>query len=296
MDENLRARPFAWDDVEQLHQLVSSRWTVDGPDGQRRIGDFWWALRGTPEGDPLRHMQVWPRADGSLTACAWLDPPDTGDVIVAPDAEIALDKALDWLEKEHRVAGGGSPAIAVLAGDHWRAAALRQRAFAPSEAGNVRLSKALEAAPAPVPLPDGFSLRGVSSDTDIERRVFVETASFGTRITAEEWRSLMQRLPGYRTDLDLIAIAPDGSGASACTCWYDEQTGCGEFEAVGTAKAYQRMGIGKAVITEGLRRLYGLGATRAIVETTIGNTAAIALYESCGFEVIAKDYSWMKTH
>lgn len=105
---------------------------------------------------------------------------------------------------------------------------------------------------------------------------------------------MTRRLPGYRPELDLVVVAPDGTGASACTCWYDATTRCGEFEAVGTSKAYQRMGAGKAVIMEGLRRLHRLGATQAVVQTTMNNAPAIALYQSCGFEVVARDHSWVK--
>jgi ribosomal protein S18 acetylase RimI-like enzyme len=48
------------------------------------------------------------------------------------------------------------------------------------------------------------------------------------------------------------------------------------------------------VITEGLRRLHHLGATQAVVQTTIGNGPAIALYRSSGFESVAEDHVWTK--
>ena len=298
MNETGSSRPFAWDDVPALHELVKSRWAVDGAHGQRRIGDFWWALRNTPADDTLAHMQVWPRGDGSLMAVAWLDPPEMGDVIVeadAPAAESVFDRALDWLEEEHRVAGSGGLSIVVLAGDERCAEGLRRRGYTPGKGGNVRFWRALESSPVPSPLPDGASLRGVSTEADAERRAFVEASSFGASgITGAYWRSLIGRLPAYRPELDVIAVAADGSGASACTCWYDEATRCGEFEAVGTLEAFQRLGMGKAVIVEGLRRLYELGARQAIVETTISNAPAIALYRSCGFEEVARDYGWMK--
>ena len=124
--------------------------------------------------------------------------------------------------------------------------------------------------------------------------MFVESDSFGdSTLTADTWR-LVQRLPQYQPELDLIAAAPDGTGASACTVWYDAATKCGEFEAVGTSKAHRRRGVGRAVITEGLRRLHGLGATTAVVQTQITNAPAIALYQSCGFEIAGEDRGWSK--
>jgi ribosomal protein S18 acetylase RimI-like enzyme len=65
---------------------------------------------------------------------------------------------------------------------------------------------------------------------------------------------------------------------------------------VGTSNAYRRMGLAKAVIIEELRRLHQLGATRAVVQTMISNAPAIALYQSCGFEVVARDYGWAKAN
>jgi GNAT superfamily N-acetyltransferase len=206
-----------------------------------------------------------------------------------------LDDGLDWLEDQARQRGRTSIEVVALQGGERRVVTLSRRSFVVSERGNVRFSRQLESLPDAIAAPTGFSLRHVSAELDVERRVFVETASFGSLTpTADTWRLLMRRLPNYRRELDLIAVAPDGGGASACSCWYDEATRCGEFEAVGTSPACQRRGIGTAVIIEGLRRLHRLGATQAVVETTIGNVPAIALYRSSGFEFVADDHGWTK--
>jgi ribosomal protein S18 acetylase RimI-like enzyme len=102
------------------------------------------------------------------------------------------------------------------------------------------------------------------------------------------------RLPGYDPSLDIIAVAPDGTGASACTCWYDADTRSGEFEPVGTSRPMQRLGLGKTVIAEGLRRLHEHGATQAIVQTNPTNAAAIALYTASGFQHVVTQNWWTK--
>lgn len=291
----LRPREFAWADIPALHALVRERWAVDGPSGQRRIGDMWWALRNTPADNPLRHMQVWAREDGSLAACAFLDPPGLGDVIVSPEAPAMVDEAMNWLEAEHRRAGSGSLEIVVLAADDERAAALGQRGYQAIGAGNVRFRIALHVAPVAAPLPDEYLLTDSASDTNMARRAYVEAVSFGNdTLTAAAWASLMRQLPAYRPELDVLAVAPDGSGASACTNWYDLSSRCGELEAVGTAPAHRRRGVARAVIIESLRRLHAAGAGAAIVETLISNAPAIALYQSCGFTEIGRDYAWTR--
>ena len=87
----------------------------------------------------------------------------------------------------------------------------------------------------------------------------------------------------YDGERDLFVRSPDGRGASACTIWFDEVNGVGLFEPVGTHPAFQRQGLGKAVMTEGLRRMKSAGMRRAIVGFDPTNVAALALYTSMGF-------------
>lgn len=52
---------------------------------------------------------------------------------------------------------------------------------------------------------------------------------------------------------------------------------------VGTRPAYRRMGLGKAVIVEGLRRLRDRGCETAVVCSVHDNEASTKLYESACF-------------
>ena len=113
-----------------------------------------------------------------------------------------------------------------------------------------------------------------------------------SRVTLEAYRRL-RATPGYTPELDLVAVAPDGAFASYCICWLDPINRAGEFEPVGTRPAYQRQGFGRAVITEGLRRLKAHGTTDASVLTPQSNERAVALYESVGFRVAGHEYDYV---
>jgi len=106
------------------------------------------------------------------------------------------------------------------------------------------------------------------------------------------WYRNIQTAPLYRRDLDLVAVAPDGAVAAFCTIWFDDVTRSAYFEPVATVPDHQRRGLGKALLTEGLRRLNRMGAVLAFVG---GHSAAAnGLYQS----IMGSDHdlyeSWMK--
>jgi GNAT superfamily N-acetyltransferase len=92
------------------------------------------------------------------------------------------------------------------------------------------------------------------------------------------WYHHIQSAPLYRRDLDLVAVAADGSIASFCTIWFDDVTRTAYFEPVATVPAHQRHGLGKAVMQEGLHRLKNMGCKVAFVSGY--SRAANALYFS----------------
>jgi mycothiol synthase len=144
--------------------------------------------------------------------------------------------------------------------------------------------------PLPAPqLPTGFSLRASrANEEDARLRAAVSHAAFGSTMNFEKywqrtWR-LMQA-PIYVPEHEIFVIAPDGQAASFCIIWTDVLTKVGHFEPVGTHPDFQRKGLGKSLLFEGLRRLKSEGMTAADVCTNHDNESAIPLYGSVGFRI-----------
>jgi GNAT superfamily N-acetyltransferase len=68
----------------------------------------------------------------------------------------------------------------------------------------------------------------------------------------------------------------------------------GWFEPVATHPAHHRRGLATAAMSEGLRRLRALGATRAYVGSGYG-APANRLYESLGFTAYEIWHHWVKS-
>lgn len=137
-----------------------------------------------------------------------------------------------------------------------------------------------------VPVPSGYTIRPLGDGLELLERCYASGLGFheGDIKTAVEnrddptWYRNIQTAPLYRRDLDLVAIAPYGAIAAFCTIWFDDVTRSAYFEPVATIPAHQKRGLGKALMTEGLRRLQRMGATRAFVGGY--SVAANTLYRS----------------
>jgi mycothiol synthase len=150
--------------------------------------------------------------------------------------------------------------------------------------------------PAPVP-PAGYTVRALGDEDELPARSWLSWKVFHPDEPDEnyqgwEWYKNVQRVPLYRRDLDIVAVAPDGELAAFCTVWFDDVTRTAIFEPVGTHPEHQKRGLGKAVMTEGLRRAERLGATLATVSSY--GKAAHALYESMGFTDFDLLEPWIK--
>lgn len=96
--------------------------------------------------------------------------------------------------------------------------------------------------------------------------------------------------PHYKPELDLIAVADDGSFAALCFCEilpeYSDRIGkkVGFIAVLGTRRNYRRMGLGKAMLLAGLQRLQDKGMEFARLGVDADNpNGALQLYESVGF-------------
>jgi mycothiol synthase len=89
-------------------------------------------------------------------------------------------------------------------------------------------------------------------------------------------------------------VAPDGRFAAFTLVWYDAAMRMGLFEPVGCDPEFQRRGLARAVMTEGMRRLHALGAARAHVNAWRDDSAGAHAYRAIGFQVVDRLVIWKK--
>jgi mycothiol synthase len=62
-----------------------------------------------------------------------------------------------------------------------------------------------------------------------------------------------------------MVITEDGHAVAFCVVWPDEVNQVGLLEPVGVHPDFHRQGLGRAVVSEGLRRLQACGTVSEIV-------------------------------
>jgi mycothiol synthase len=146
-------------------------------------------------------------------------------------------------------------------------------------------------------VPSGYTIGSMGRAKDYPRRSWASWRAFHSDEPEENydgdhtWYANLQSAPLYRRDLDVIVVASDGSIASFCTIFYDDTTRSAVTVLVGTAAEHWRRGLGRAVITEGLRRLKAMGCT--LVFSTAHEEPVDHLYRSVMQEMKVTD-TWLK--
>jgi GNAT superfamily N-acetyltransferase len=161
----------------------------------------------------------------------------------------------------------------------------------------------------PVPasvLPEGFTIREHYGADEADKWVAMFNQSFVDHwnhhpLTVERHLHWLKD-PDYRTDLDLVAIAPDGTLAGFCygsiDPAYNEQKDCKEgwIDLLGTRRGFRRKGLGRALLLEGLRRLKTatMDTVKIGVDSQNPNRADV-LYQSVGFQMLYSGLSFVKS-
>jgi hypothetical protein len=141
--------------------------------------------------------------------------------------------------------------------------------------------------PEMVILPNGFSIR----DGRTVSPFFTALAHnhsfryYQDNDGCEKGFTKIRTMPGYRPELDLVLFDPEGQPAGLANFWINEKTKTTCMEPLGTVWWYRRMGLGKALITEGINRtrLYGCNQI-------IGGDQPF--YLEMGFEQNKEHYFW----
>jgi len=248
---------------------------------------------------------LWETSDGQIIAV--LNPESRGQAFlhIHPDSQSPdlIDEMLSAAEQQIAVqtaAGASELIVWAVAEDRLRQARLTSRGYHKTSFEEMMRWRSMEDPIPSAKLPPEFHVHSLGYGAEFLDRCYASGLAFhpddinqAIQNRADpSWYHNIQRAPLYRRDLDLVVTDENGAVASFCTLWFDDVTRTGAFEPVGTIPKYQRQGLGKGLLNEGLRRLQYMGATRA----TVGSyeEPAHRLYRAAGFENYTLNQAWIK--
>jgi len=101
-------------------------------------------------------------------------------------------------------------------------------------------------------IPEGFVIRPLSGEAELEAYVVLHRAAFGSENTTIEHRQAILLAPDYIPELDLVAVAPGEKLAALCVCqiFPDDTPRAGGMkegwtDPVATYPAYLRQGLAR---------------------------------------------------
>jgi ribosomal protein S18 acetylase RimI-like enzyme len=270
-------------------------------------GDLsWWMFYSDYDNEHWNeYVYLWER-HGQTIGWTLLDPNWCSfDVYLLPELrgsaieEYILDQSIDCLNEIVRQQDGTEiRTFWVAEHDIERICQLERRGFRRGDYAMWYLERPLgDYLPKPA-LPQGYRLHRITGNDDIQLRAAASYRTVGSHRSFDEYWPRYQRFadsPVYDASLDLVTVTPKGDFSSFCIAWPDPVNHVGLFEPVGTHPDFQSQGLGKAVVTEGLRRLQNCGMHRAAVCVDADNHKAQTLYEALGFEKQHRLYSYVKT-
>ena len=299
-------RPYAGlSDLYAMKDTLTANWRAGY--ASYHPGDLdWWLLPEELGVSPEEMIEIWFTAKGNcLGWVVFVEARADYDVVMHPDWRgSALERELlRWADARLTAAARqhGKTRVRALrcrkmrvcafvfADNRFQRAVLREMDYA--EADDVILySQPLPPQPLPpqplppIALPTGFHwLPPMRVEWAAARAAAHADAFHPSKISPAAYRRFMRNAPDYEGELDVVAVAPDGQHAAFAMVWLDEQNALGLFEPVGTRRAHQRRGLGRAVLREGLRRMRARGMTQAIVGCDANNEGTQAFYRGAGF-------------
>jgi mycothiol synthase len=264
--------------------------------------DYWrWHLIKTVGTHPMEQVTfLWESTDGSLGATLYT---------INSEAYLAVHPRMRSAELENeifacaeqnlcRINPADQRTLFVLADedDPLRKEVLQSRGYTFRDRPVYRWRRNLAGSIPSMKVAPGYSIRAMGDAREYRSRAWASFQAFhpdesDDAFVGGDWLANLQSAPLYRRDLDIVAEAPNGEIAAFSTIWYDDFTRSAVCVLVGTVPKHQRLGLGKAVITEGLRRLQNMGGTRVFANGF--DPPANALYGSV-LGLYCRAESWFK--
>ncbi len=271
------------------------------------VGDLlFWFFQIAIHLNPYEHIRLW-HTDEKLVGYSLLGEDPSFDVQVHPDflQQGVEEQAMEWAENRLVELRGIDPTLwggKLVSGsrqdDSRRIAFLEQHGFRQGgEFSEVNMLCKLDLEKPKGSVPDCYVIRSVAEQGELANRSEAQRdvwRPWSVGNLKDEDYAIMMQLPGYDRELDVVAIAPDGTIAAYVNGWNDDLNKIGDFGPLGTRPAYRRMGLMHDLLLECLRRMQSRGMNRVSVSTGVTNFPAQKLYEGVGFKIVNQYLEYVK--
>lgn len=296
------SRPYRDDDLPRLQSFVSlAAVGAQNPLFYLHPGDLAWRLNRSLSFDPARYIHLWETQQGETLGFAWFYSSHNGvDLQVHPGwrGRGIGTRMVRWAESIARRelpnrGRGDTLRFSCFEQDQQRRKTLINQGYRPDHFHYVHFQQKLTKEPPTPSIPTGFTIRPMTPDDATARATLHDAAFFATEVSGDSITRVMDA-PGYRSDLDLVAVAPDGRLAAFALCWHDPINLSGLFEPVGVHPDFRRLGLAQALLAAGLHHLWKIGTGRVRVYTESPNLPAQRLYVQAGFKVAGRVFDFVK--
>lgn len=251
-------------------------------------------------------IRIWETIDDSydpprkkIIGLTTRDSPNDFFLNVDPSFRLIEREMIEWITKIYLQIDDDKDTqrkmrINILEGNSTREALLKDMGFHLEDLYGyyrIRSSKL------PVPkysCPEGFNIRSITkSDYDQQALLIQRVFGHGEWFNAEvlEWLS---NCSFHVPELDLVAVTTDNTIASFCTFRMDPYSKIISLEPMGTNPNYRQLGLGKAILSEGIKRAMKYNPPFFYIDGAANTPAANRLYDVTGFSEKYGIYSWSK--
>lgn len=247
-----------------------------------------------------RPIQLWETGDGRLAGFVLSEGAGDAHLNVHPDFRHLEGEMIDWATDNLAAPADDGMRLEVYTYEYdvLRQGLLAARGFEKTPYWGMIRHMRLGEQPLTQPATaEGYAIRTTQPDdmAECQRMADLLNAAFRRDFhNAQEYHNFCRLAPSFHPELDLVAVAPDGSFAAYVGVPYDEANRRGIFEPVCTHPDHQRQGLAGALMQEALLRLKALGAVDATVDTG-DMVPANRFYDSMGFTEAYRGYAWRKT-
>lgn len=281
-----------------MRDFLSELWPLVPPgtvwEVRRWDGSLFYGERSGLAADRAAKSRLWEDESGRIVAAALSEGGRQIHPHVRPEAAELLEGVVAWAETAAASAGDDRVLLGVWDGDEATRRLAVARGYQKTDGWETVHSMRATETPPPDVAP-GFTLRPTRDDpADDQAIADLLNAAFGrTFHVATEHAGFARRAPSFCRETDLVAEAADGTVAAyAAVCW-DRRNQLAIFEPVCTHPDHQRRGLARALMLEGMRRAFQLGASTIEVGTGDADPAN-SLYASLPFAEEHRSRFWAK--